>query len=310
MATSRQILYGTTAMARDWESAFTQWAKPPGTTEETRCENAIKAIRNAISKSDKLKERNIKVFVQGSYRNNVNVRKDSDVDVGVVCFDSFHPTYPEGMLAKSFGHSDATYLFKTFKAELVEALRDHFGWDAVEPGNKAIDVKENSYHVEADVAPFFEHRRYIDQTRYHSGVMLRPDNGGIIINWPEQHYDNGVEKNKDTSLRYKGGVRILKSLRIEMEAAGIAAADPIVGFLIECMVFNSPNSCFSYDTWDERVQSFLHHLYYNTAEAERCAEWGEVSELKYLFKNQATKREKAYAFVNAAWDYVGVRSHS
>ena len=79
-----------------------------------------------------------------------------------------------------------------------------FGYAAVHRGNKAIDVRENSYDVEADVAPFFERRRYVDQTRYHSGVVLYPDNGGTIINWPGQHYDNGVKKNQATSRRYKG----------------------------------------------------------------------------------------------------------
>ena len=300
-------MYGQTALTRDWESSFAQWAKPPGKTEEQRCENAVKAIRNAIANSQDLKQRDIKAFVQGSYRNNVNVRRNSDVDVGVVCFDTFSPSYPEGDVAKAWGHSDATYRYRDFKKELVAALRAHFGWSAVTPGNKAIDIRENNYHVEADVAPFFEHRRYASQFSYKSGVALWPDTGGLIINWPEQHYNNGVAKNLATSKRYKGGVRILKKIRIEMEEAGIAVAKPITGFLIECMVFNAPNSCFSHNTWDERVQSFLHHLYYYTAEANRCEEWGEVSELKYLFKAQDEKRKQAHAFINAAWDFVGVR---
>ena len=105
-------------MTRDWESAFTSWAKPPGKTEEQRCENAIKAIRNAIANSDAFEHREIKVFVQGSYRNNVNVRQNSDVDVGVVCFDAFQPSYPEGFLEKSYRHSDATYRYKTFNSPL------------------------------------------------------------------------------------------------------------------------------------------------------------------------------------------------
>jgi hypothetical protein len=37
-------------------------------------------------------------------------------------------------------------------------LRSYFGANAVARGNKAFDVRETSYHVEADVSPFFEHR--------------------------------------------------------------------------------------------------------------------------------------------------------
>ena len=68
-------------MSRDWEAQFRERAKPPGKTEQDRCDNAASAIRNAIKASDKLRERGVSVFVQGSYRNNTNVRKDSDVDI-------------------------------------------------------------------------------------------------------------------------------------------------------------------------------------------------------------------------------------
>ena len=52
-------------MIRNWENEFSQWARPPGKTEDERCENAIKTIRNAINKSDKLKNRN-RLFVADS----------------------------------------------------------------------------------------------------------------------------------------------------------------------------------------------------------------------------------------------------
>ncbi len=98
-------------MNREWENTFGHWAKPPGKTEEERSENAIKAIRNAIGKSDKLNRRSIKVFVQGSYRNRVNVRKESDVDLGVLCDESFFPFYPEGTTKETFGNISADYTY-------------------------------------------------------------------------------------------------------------------------------------------------------------------------------------------------------
>jgi hypothetical protein len=295
-------------MSIDWESIFSAWAQPPGKTEQERCENAESAIRNAIASSNKLKHRNIKVFTQGSYRNRVNVRKDSDVDVGILCFDTFNPSYPEGIDAKSLGHSDATYHYSVFKNEVEEALVNYFGSRAVHRGTKAFDIHENTYHVEADVTPFFEHRRYTSRTNYLSGVILYPDDGGQIINWPEQHYENGVTKNTATSRSYKGVVRILKSLRNLMDTADISPAKPIVGFFIECLVWNIPNASFGHDTWDKDVQKTLLFLWSNTKSYELCSEWGEVSELKYIFKGSASsKREQAYAFIDAAWSYVGVR---
>ena len=76
---------------RDWESNFRKWAKPPGVTEEQRIENAEKSIRNAIRASDELRNRDVRVFTQGSYNNNTNVRGDSDVDIAVVAYQTFFP---------------------------------------------------------------------------------------------------------------------------------------------------------------------------------------------------------------------------
>ncbi len=292
-------------MARDWESTFRSWASPPGKTEQERCDNAASAIRNAIKASDKLRMRGVSVFTQGSYRNNTNVRKDSDVDIGILCTDTFfHDKLPEGLK-----FSDATYHYGQFKNEVEEALVNHFGRSAVKRGNKAFDIKENSYHVDADVAPFFEHRRYSTSGTYLSGVELRPDNGNPfkVINWPEQHYANGVSKNNITDRRYKKMVRILKKLCNEMTDNGISAAQPIPGFLNECLVWNVPDSNFGNYSYVNDVRNCLAHLFNNTRSYEKCSEWGEVSELKYLFRGtKKWTRQQAHSFISAAWDYIGL----
>lgn len=305
-------------MTTNLETVFSQWAESPSKTEQTRCENAVKAVRNAIARSEKLKNSSTKVFAQGSYQNRVNVREDSDVDVGVMCYDSFFFEYPEGKTDADFGHVKATYLFSQFKDELEEALVAHFGRAAVRRGNKAFDIKENSYHVEADVVPVFEFRQYFGNGSCRYGVALSPDNGGRIENYPERlleswpntplHYENSVAKNTATGRAFKGVVRILKKLRNEMDEAGIEAASPIPGYLVECLAWNAPNSCFSHDTWDGDVQAVLLYLWTNTQNDADCKDWCEVDDIKYLFhSSQKWTRAQAHAFVNAAWDYVGVR---
>ena len=306
-------------MSRDWESIFRRWSGPPGRTEEERCENAIRAIRNAVAKSPKLTKRKILVFVQGSYRNRVNVREDSDVDVGVMLYDYFLSHYPEGMKNSDFGNHTVDYGFKQFKDELEEALVDHFGRSAVHRGNKAFDIKENTYRVEADLAPFFEYRHYWKDKSFRCSVALIPDRGGRIENYPErllnswpnipQHYENGVAKNSDTGKSFKGVVRILKKLRNEMEEKGHAVAESVPGFLIECMTWNVPNSRFPRTSWDDKVQSVLGYLWSNTKTDELCKGWTEVNSFKYLFHvTQPWTRSQAHSFINALWDYVGVRT--
>jgi hypothetical protein len=297
-------------MSRDWESIFTTWSQGPSATEQERVENAERQIRQAIQASEKLKNRNIKVFTQGSYRNRVNVRKDSDVDIGVLCFDTYFPEYPDdnvkAQLAESF--VPATYEYATFKNELEEALVARFGRVAVTRGSKAFDIKANTYRVESDVAAFFEHRRYTTATSYLSGVEMIPDNFSppMVRNWPEQHYNNGVSKNDQTSRRYKRVTRILKSLSNEMANNGIKSAKEAPSFLVECLVFNASNSCFNYLSFKPMVRSVLAELFNNTLVDEKCSEWGEVSELKYLFRgSQPWTRSSAHQFLSDAWDYIG-----
>ena len=261
-------------MTQDWKSTFTFWAKSPSQTEQDRCNNAERAIRNAIRASKELSPRNICVFTQGSYQNRVNVRWDSDVDIGVCCYDVFSPHYPEGTTTETFSNRVGDYSYSTFKNEVKDALFSYFGRAAVTRSNKAFNIKKNTYRVEADVTPFVEHRCYWTNGQYLSGVELRPDNGqpSKVINWPQQHYDNGVSKNKVTSQRYKALVRIFKSLRNEMDDAGIAAAKPIPGFLVECLVWNVPNNNFGHTTYKVDVRAALTALFNDTMTDDQCSE--------------------------------------
>jgi hypothetical protein len=300
------------AMNRDWESVFERWSKGPSDTELSKAENAERQIREAIQASDRLKARDIRVFTQGSYRNRVNVRQSSDVDIGVVCFDAYFSEYKDenvkAQLVKSF--VPATYQYATFKQELEEALVARFGRSSVTRGSKAFDIKANSYRVDADVVPFFEHRRYTSATNYLSGVEMIPDNftPPRIRNWPEQHYENGVNKNNQTSRKFKRTVRILKSLADEMSLKGYTSAKVIQSFLIECLVFNAHNDCFNYSSFKEMIRAVLGTLCNYTMNDSTCNEWGEVNELKYLFRpSQPWTRQEANQFLNDAWNYIGYR---
>ncbi len=285
--------------------------KTPGKTEQERCDNAVAAIRNAIKASEKLRVRRVSVFVQGSYRNNTNVRKDSDVDIGVLCGTTFLNDYPEGTSCETFGFSVSDYRYEQFKNEVGEALADYFGRAAVSRGDKAFDVHETSYHVEADVAAFFTHRKYRKDGNYHEGVALRTDREKRrIINWPEQHYKNGINKNKQTGTRFKSVVRILKALSNEMAENGIPEGN-IPGFLIECLVWNVPNDKFQNKTYIGDVKAAQIFLYENTKTEELCKKWVEVSGLKSLFRsNQKWTREQANVFIVAAWNYAKLGEQS
>jgi len=292
-------------MSRDWEAQFREWAKPPGRTEEDRCSNALSAIQNAIKASDALCTRDVSVFAQGSYRNNTNVRQDSDVDIGVMCADTIFIDLPENTTRETFGITPATYDYEAFKNDVEVALADHFGRAAVKRGDKAFDVHETTYHVEADVAAFFEHRRYQADGTYLEGVGFQTDRErSRVVNWPEQHYANGCRKNTDTGMRFKSIVRVLKALSNEMAERDVQAGS-VPSFLIECLVWNVPNDRFQNSAYTADVKVALYFLYEHTKTDELCGEWGEVSELEYLFRPvQKWTRQQANDFTVAAWNYA------
>jgi predicted nucleotidyltransferase len=293
-------------VSRDWESTFRSWGQAPSQTERDKCENAKQAVRKAIAASSALAARSINVFAQGSYANRTNVRQDSDVDICVLCRDVFYYDLPAGVLRELYGITPASYEYAQFKNEVGAALTDYFSYSAVIRGNKAFDVHANSYRVDADVVPNFEYRRYTSASAYNEGIKFIPDNGGEVINWPTQNYDNGVSKNQRTGERFKAIVRIMKRLRNEMNEAAIGAAKPIPSFLNECLVWNVPNEGFGHDTYKEDVRFVIVHLWNNTRTVDSCSEWGEINELKYLFRNaQPWTREQTNTFLQAAWTYIG-----
>jgi hypothetical protein len=297
---------------KDWEQTFRDWSKPASDTEEQRCENAVKMVRDAVNADEALAKHTIEVFAQGSYASGTNVKRESDVDICVRIMDVVYPnfTFAVGFTEQDTGLIDSSYSYAQYKADVETALVRKFGRAGVTRGSKAFDVHENSYRVDADVVPCFEHRRYTSRTAngkflWHSGAEFRPDNGGRIINWPQQNVENGTEKNKATGSRYKYLVRAFKRLRNEMEEAGVTAAKPIPSYLIECLMWNVPNSLIGSDEYTADAKAALAHLYGATKADEGCKDWGEVNELKYLFRGEPPwTRQQANDFTVAAWRYV------
>jgi len=292
------------------EERLSSWAAPPSEAERQKCDRTATQIRNAIDKSEALSVHSIAVFAQGSYRNNTNIRHDSDVDVCVLCTDVFFSDFglSDGLTKSDVGIVDSSYSYSEFKSDVQQSLEAYFSPESVSRGNKAFDIHESSTRVDADVVACFEHRRYmkdpIRRFRYLSGTELRPDTGSKIVNWPNQNYENGVAKNRRTGRRFKGGVRILKRLRNEMAEKGKTSVDA-PSYLLECLAWNVPDVGFADSAYRNNLRYMLAYLFNNTRSDSGCSEWGEVNELKYLFRQrQPWTRADVHTFVSDAWDYV------
>ena len=294
------------------EDTFKSWSQGPSDTETTKCGNAETAVRKAIDADSSLQNLNISIFAQGSYKSRTNIRQDSDVDICVCCYESFFSEYPEAKTRDDFGIIAATLKYTDFKNMVEGALKSYFGKDGATRGNKAFDVHANSCRIDADVIPAFELRRYTGNTdangadQFLSGVGLRPDKGDLIKNWPQQHHENGITRNSETGRKYKRVIRILKRLRNKMQDDKISGAANVPSFLIECLVWNADPEAFLRDTYTATMRHLIADLWNRTRKDEDCIEWGEVNELKYLFRtSQPWTRQQANSFLQAAWDYIG-----
>ncbi|MBL6992026.1 MAG: nucleotidyltransferase [Bacteriovoracaceae bacterium] len=233
-----------------WEDIFKSWAQPPSNTEDQKCENAERMIKEAIRAYPPLNSHDVSTFAQGSYKANTNIRFNSDVDICIRHNDIFFDEYTSGVTQATVGNIPSILTFSEFKNLVKEALVAKFGSNDITKGDKSIKIKGNTYRIGSDVVPTFEYRWYLGGTnydgshRYFSGTKFISESCKHIVNWPVQTYQKGVEKNNATSRRFKSIVRIIKKLRDRMQEKNILMANDISSFLIESLVYNVPDDLF------------------------------------------------------------------
>lgn len=278
------------------EDTLKLYAAPLSETENQKCLNAIGMVRDALKGlgfTDDNKmivpiyadtysyylemrssdyRRKVKLFIQGSYANNTNVRTQSDVDIAVVQEEVFQTEY---RISGLYPQSDADYNFtqaspvaKSFKDEVQECLKAKFK-DDVERKNKSIKVYGNTYRKDADNVPC---RRYKDfrndfsknASNYIGGIVILADDGQRVVNYPEQHIENGKKKNIETNHYYKKMVRILKKMRYIMSDNRISSTDNVSSFGLESLLWNVPNNKFiKYTSYKYIFEEVVDYLYSN-----------------------------------------------
>lgn len=143
---------------------------------------------------------------------------------------------------------------------------------------------------------------------FHDGIELilnRPD-GKRHTNYPDQHYANGVQKNRDTKLRFKRAVRILKNMENQLVQAGELTEVP--SYFMECLAYNIWNQVYTgTDDWREIAQGALALIYgYANREEPSSGRWTEVNGHKWLFhSDQRWTRQDACRFGLKAFEMVG-----
>jgi hypothetical protein len=293
------------------EDTLKSWSERPSNAEQDRIDRTERLIKEALNKSSDIQVQNARVFAKGSVRMRTNIRQTSDIDICVEARSVFYADYPEGKSRESYGHSSSDYTFATFRHSIEKALTDEFGSSAVDiSGNKAIRINADvsGSRIDADVVAAFEHRRYNSNNgNYHQGIELRPkDNTSKrIINWPEQNYRNSLDKHESTYRRYRKMVRIIKRLKDAMKDAGYDVEKGGESFLVESLLWNVPEVLYGNPTYYQDLVGIFEYLIKMLADQSSVEEWGEVNELKYLFRDsQKWTRQEALDFIASAYWYL------
>lgn len=300
------------------ESQLKAYSAPLSDSEKERCKNALRMIRDAMKlvgydtkdreiyelESNTLsyaqdmfspKGAKIVLLVQGSYANNTNVRTHSDVDVAVILESTFIPNYRENVSGKQYNFSDGTFTVSGLKDDVEKALKEKFNNQGIERGDKSIRVHGNSYRVDSDVVPAYRYRDYsndymFNANNYVGGIEIRPDSGGKIINYPEQHIKNGRQKNVNTNFLYKKHVRIMKSMKNVIKENGHIISNNISSFGLESLMWNIPDSIYAKYPHTLRY-GFDELLNYLKNDLDNLQNYKEANGIKNLITDENQKKD-------------------
>ena len=265
-----------------------RWTKQGAVNNSKRTYSSIKAAlaseRSALSQFN----HDYETYLQGSYKNYTNIHGVSDVDVVVRLLSTWKRDLSElsssEQQAYHDAYSSADYSVRGFRRDVYKSLYRYYGLGNVDRGTKAIKVESNDetpLRVDADVVPCCEYRKYHyfnskDDQGYTSGMAFyTQDTNRLIINYSNEHYENGKEKNRLAGGDYKATIRMMKNARNKMRRAGIIQKGVAPSYFIEGLLYNVPHSSFK--------KAYLPYRYDNIVSRLETADIGPFDEQSKMY---------------------------
>jgi hypothetical protein len=293
------------------EALLSQWIKPSSADEKAQQDRAERMVADAIKAHPAFKGVDIVTYTKGSYPNNTNVRRDSDVDVVVELRECHYYDYNSSVpapAASPVAKYTGPWTPAKWRAEVNSAVVNAFGSKAVDTSGKiAVNISAVAgSRPSADVVPSFLYYRYDDAARTISeqGSCVFPTSGAKVVNWPEQQLTKGRAKNVSTNQRYKNYVRALKNAENTLVSAD--RLEEVPSYLMECLVFNVPDATLKTGSLDKGFQETLRWLWLRLEDGSAYQGWVEPNWCKWLFKGtQKWTVDDAKAVVLGTWTYLG-----
>lgn len=243
------------------EAQLETWSHQGSVTQSCNTYAIVKNVLDDSSSPYYLKSFHIRL--QGSYGNDTNVYRDSDVDVLIRLDSTFYHdanTLPENQrqIFERKYPGAATYGLPEFKAEVASWLRQKFG--RVEVGQKALFIPGNGSRRDCDVLPCARFKYLYGVTdsdeSFADGICFFLRDGTKIVNFPVQHSDNCTAKHQATKQWFKRTVRMYKNMRNHLVDKNILQDGVAPSYFIEGMLWNVPNEKFGMGFESTFVETF------------------------------------------------------
>jgi predicted nucleotidyltransferase len=286
-----------------------QWGSAPNEREETKCQQTVERIKSVLQRHF---GNSVDIYLQGSYRNRTNVRKESDVDIVVehvgYFFHDISRLSTEDQQRYNTARTPADYQFSQFKVDIQNLMIREFGSANVQRKNKCIYILQDQYRVNADVVPCYTYKRFYTYKDVEAeGIALLSDQGILINSFPKQHYNNGAQKNIRTNGNFKSIVRALKVVRNQLVDSSTITEETMRSFLLECLVWNVADSLFLRSTLHEVGREVITKIWSDMQNAPVYSNYAEVSNLQWLLRGTDSNQKvrNAIDFMTKAWKYIG-----
>jgi hypothetical protein len=244
------------------EEKLKTWAKQGSVSQSAQTYEAIRAILD--DKKASYHARDYSIFLQGSYGNDTNVWKDSDVDIVIRLNETYYfdTNFLKPPAKENFdkARDPAEYGYDEFKKEVLVWLQKQLP-GAVKPGKKAIFIEGNGTRRDADVLVCCLLRQYFESSdgvddNYGEGICFFLPDMTRIENFPEQHAAKLTDKHQDSNQHFKPIVRVYKNMRNRMIDDRALDEGIVPSYFLEGMLSNVPNENFVASLEDSWVNSF------------------------------------------------------
>ena len=230
------------------ENQLKIWAQP-GTVKGAK--NTHTAIRNALGRYQWPDDVRYRTYLQGSYRNNTHLRRQSDVDVVVeltslpIRDGSLLPDSQKRLLKGTFAEPE--YGWRRFRRDVIRVINAGFGESRVREGRKTLKLVMESPEIPVDVVVAVRYLKYTEYSGLRSyehtegmGLYL-PTESRWTVSYPHLHRRNGVGKEKATNWWFRRTIRMFKNARAQLVEEGRLAPATARSYQIECLLYNVPD---------------------------------------------------------------------